>query len=158
MQIPKIELGPIWPPLPESDESTQNASEPVQGHAEIPQAGRSDSAKFTPGPWEVVDRRQAPLKNIAIVRQGVKIGEVSSVHQRDYLAGFKDDRDSQAADAIDAIGLANANLFAAAPDMYEALKHCSAFLINYTDFEKQGFAKHAYELARAALTKAGGPL
>lgn len=136
------------------NESAQNASEPVQGHAEIPWATRSDSAKFTPGPWEVVDRRQAPLKNIAIVRQGVKIGEVSSVHQRDYLAGFKDDRDSQAADAIDAIGLANAHLIASAPDLYEALTAA----IKATEDDDIDAFYDALEIARAALTKAGGPL
>ncbi len=70
----------------------------------------------TPGPWQVIDRRHAPLKNIQVADQlGNFVAEMQHVHQRDYQGGFKGDH--KAADAYDAVGLANARLIAAAPDL-----------------------------------------
>ena len=78
----------------------------------------------TPGPWTVEDRRHAALKNIRVVAAGPReVCQVADVHQRDYQGGFcgsKEEHD--AADAIDATGLDNARLIAAAPDMLAALK------------------------------------
>lgn len=48
---------------------------------------------------------------------------MSHTHQRDDQGGFKGNREGHAAaDAIDAIGLANACLIAAAPDLLAACK------------------------------------
>jgi hypothetical protein len=74
----------------------------------------------TPGPWVVEDRRNAALKNIRIVSGSHEIGEVSDVHQRDYQGSFNGDH--KAADALDAIGLANARLIAASPDLLALAK------------------------------------
>lgn len=79
------------------------------------------SEKHTPGPWEVEDRRHAPLKNIRIVAGNHDIAWMSDVHQRDYQAGYKRS-DQPEADAKDAVGLANARLIAAAPELLAACK------------------------------------
>jgi hypothetical protein len=75
----------------------------------------------TPGPWKVEDRRKAPIKNIRIVGNGGhEVAEVSDVHQRDHLSPRK--WSDEEANAIDAEGLANAQLIAAAPDLLAACK------------------------------------
>jgi hypothetical protein len=65
----------------------------------------------TPGPWTVEDRRNAPLKNVQIVAGFHRVAEVHDVHQRDYQGSFAGDH--AAADAVDAVGLANAAFIAA---------------------------------------------
>jgi len=77
----------------------------------------------TPGPWAVEDRRHAALKNIRVVAAGRReVCQVHDVHQRDLQGSFRGSKEEcAAADAIDAIGLANARLIAAAPDAYEIL-------------------------------------
>ena len=70
--------------------------------------------KHTPGPWRVEDRRHAALKNIRVVAGYHDICWVSDVHQRDYQGSFTGDH--EAADRLDALGIANAQLIAAAPE------------------------------------------
>jgi hypothetical protein len=78
-------------------------------------------SKHTPGPWQVLDRRRAALKNIAVADAlGNDVAEMHHVHQRDYQGSFRGDH--KAADAYDAIGLANARLIAAAPELLAACK------------------------------------
>lgn len=101
--------------------------------------------KHTPGPWRVEDRRNAALKNIRIVAGDHKVGEVSDVHQRDYQGSFRGDH--EAADALDAVGLANARLIAAAPELLEALKG----VVRVADR-----ATNEFDAARTAIAKAVG--
>lgn len=67
------------------------------------------AAQHTPEPWRVEDRRHAPLKNIRILAGLHEIGEVSDVHQRDQrCGGFEPRTGTIGADAVDALGIANA--------------------------------------------------
>ena len=98
----------------------------------------------TPGPWEVQDRRRAPLPNIRIKSGSHEVAQVSDVHMRD---DHWHDWTHKEADAVDAEGLANARLIAAAPELRDALREILAI----TD------RKHdAWDKARAALAKAEG--
>lgn len=73
----------------------------------------------TPLPWAVDDRRRAALKNIRIVAGDHDVCWLQDVHQRDHLGGFKGDH--EAADAVDAVGLANANLIVLAVNTHADL-------------------------------------
>lgn len=77
--------------------------------------------KHSPLPWEVLDRRSAPLKNIKIMSGFQVVGEVAAVHQRDPLAGYRADRDSVVADVVDELGLANAEYIVEACNAHPAL-------------------------------------
>lgn len=109
----------------------------------------------TPGPWSVEDRRRAALKNIRIVAGNHEVCEVSDVHQRDDQGGFRGDH--KAADAVDAIGLANARLISAAPDLLEALIELREAEINppLIRHEATRWAE-AMRKANAAIHKAQG--
>ena len=74
----------------------------------------------TPGPWIVEDRRRAPLPNIRVVSALGEIAQVSDVHMRDDLSPMKWTHEQ--ADEVDAKGLANAKLIAAAPELLAALR------------------------------------
>jgi hypothetical protein len=79
-------------------------------------------SEHTPIPWRVEDRRHAPLKNIRIVAGCEEICQVYPVHQRDDQGGFKGNKEShEAADAIDAVGLANAAFIVEACNSHAAL-------------------------------------
>ncbi len=79
--------------------------------------------QHTPGPWTLEDRRRAALKNIRVISGIEEIAWMSHTHQRDDQGGFKgSSEDHAAADVVDATGLANARLIAAAPDLLAALK------------------------------------
>ena len=109
------------------------------------------ATEHTSGPWTMEDRRGAALKNIRVVSGNQEIAEMSHVHQRDHQGGFRGDHDSHAAaDAVDAIGLANARLIAAAPDLLAALEA-------WVEAEQASDTElycHAQDLRNAAIAKA----
>ena len=117
----------------------------------------SDTTGPTCGPWRVDDRRHAPLKNIRIVgADGHQVGEVSDVHTRDYLhSGWTNEQ----ADAVDALGLANANLMAAAPDLLFACRAAFPWIasqIEYTGCSVKDPCERVAELLCEAIKKAEG--
>ena len=92
-------------------------------------------SKFTPGPWTVEETAETYW--IGTVRANThKVGEV--------ITGL--DHGPYTEDAEERI-LANANLLAAAPDLYEALDAI---------IRRVALVSPYYEMARAALTKADG--
>ena len=95
---------------------------------------------FTPGPWEPIPKGESSCKTVWCKRHliaEVASGDWSDNHQ-----------------AIDrSVAAANANLIAAAPDMYEALK---AVLENlYTPISSSSLDR-AENMTNAALAKAEG--
>lgn len=98
------------------------------------------NAEMTPGEWEAEDRRGAALKNIRVVSGRHDVCEVSDVHQRDYQGSFRGDH--KAADAVDAVGLANGSGIAA---LRNALPRIIAVLTRAESAERR------IELARQAL-------
>jgi hypothetical protein len=102
---------------------------------------------FTPGPWHVKDRRHAPLPNIQILDEhGHEVAQASDVHMRDYLSPHA--WTNEQANQTDAIGLANARLMAAAPELYESLKN---IIESFSDDELLG--SENWNMARAAIAK-----
>ncbi len=80
-----------------------------------------------PTPWEVDDRRNAPLPNIRIMCGENEIAQVSSIHMRDDLSPRKWTHEQ--ADEVDATGLANAALICKAVNCHEQLlAGCNALL------------------------------
>lgn len=91
---------------------------------------REPQEAFTPGPWEIVDRRKAPLPNVIIVgADGSTVACVEGVHMRDPMlrSSRSDDRGRwtpEDAEAADSRALRNAHLIVAAPALYEVIaKH-----------------------------------
>lgn len=78
----------------------------------------AEGAQASPRPWRVEDRRGAPLKNIRVMAGTHEVAQVADVHQRDHLGGFRGNH--AAADAVDAVGLANAALICKAVNRLEA--------------------------------------
>ena len=118
----------------------------------------------TPGKWTVEDRRKAPLKNIRIVSDDHEICWVSDVHQRDLLAArsspnfFDGSKEAEAAaDAIDELGIANARLIAAAPELLKCGERALSILEEAVEIGG-GDPKthHACANLRAAIAKAKG--
>ncbi len=110
--------------------------------------------KFTPGPWEYCEMNQEHFDNFCgpfgAIEPCVKIGS-SIIKLRCFvLPGTSGEEIGE--------WKANANLMAAAPDMYEALK----FLVEAVTYidnepgESRGAFEIAVERAEAALTKAVG--
>lgn len=97
--------------------------------------------KFTPGPW-------------LAGREGYNEGVVYSMYDGICqvfgvpMNAWADDVGSEFSE-----GMANARLIASAPDLYEALKACLA----YIEDDEGADSKHpAGDMARAALSKAEG--
>lgn len=93
-------------------------------------------SEHTPGPWIVRDRRRAPLPNIQILSGATEIARVSHVHMRDDLSPRKWTHEE--ADSLDSIGLANALLIAAAPELLEAAIKAAAFIKEIMAFYGDG--------------------
>ena len=68
------------------------------------------SEKFTPGPWQTIDMSWE--YSVIIDEDAARIAQVF----------IRDEVDEETQDKFEEIKDANANLIAAAPDMYEALK------------------------------------
>lgn len=98
------------------------------------QAIRERAEKATPGPWSAEDRRRAALKNIRVIAGREDVCELSHVHQRDYQGSFRGDH--AAADALDIIGLANADFIAHArqdiPDLLAYVERLESSLARVT--------------------------
>lgn len=109
----------------------------------------------------VEDRRDAALKNIRVVAGRHKVCEVYDVHQRDYQGSFRGDH--AAADAVDAVGLANAAFIVRACNCHDQLlAACEAALDpDPCRYDHHGFCQaHTLakpceqELIRAAIAAA----
>lgn len=118
-------------------------------------------SKRTPGPWTVEDRRHAALKNVRIVADYHPVAEVFDVHQRDYQGSFTGNH--AAADAVDAVGLANAAFIVRAvnahDDLLAALRSISdrASCAPHDDADEANKEFSRILLtARAAIAKAQG--
>jgi len=84
--------------------------------------------KFTKGEWTVEDGTQVVCGNRLVANTG------------GYTTNYSLERETNEA---------NAQLIAAAPELYEALKH-------YVELDKDGIFKDMYLLATTALAKAEG--
>lgn len=102
-------------------------------------AGELDAApSFTPGPWETVDRRSAPLRNILIVgADGSHVAQAEGVPTLDRRFRW----DSAETTAADARALANAYLIAAAPALYAAALAALPTILTY--IEEVGGCDHS---------------
>jgi len=96
------------------------------------------SDKTTPRPWRVYDRRRAALPNIAIFAGHEKVGEVSSVHMRSRCGGYDPSRDSEGANAVDAVGLANAELIVRCVNSHDALVEACEAALNMEHIRRAG--------------------
>ena len=90
--------------------------------------------KYTPGPWEIEQRRG---RRICIHAE--TWGHLAEVYQ---TPSTKEE------------GLANANLIAAAPELYEALKACHLQMLQSNNNSE--YAEEANNLAVAAISHAEG--
>jgi hypothetical protein len=114
----------------------------------------------TPIPWTVDDRRNAPLKNIRVTAGGHEVCQLSDVHQRDYYGSFTGDH--KAADAVDAVGLANANLIVRAVNCHDELlavigdltERLDVLVENTPEGDEPPVSPGLMEAARAAIAKA----
>lgn len=106
-------------------------------------------ATFTPGPWRI--RINGNIGNSIEAQSGRKI------HPHDTgwrcVAHFQDCTNSDDALEQGANLIANGNLIAAAPDLFEALQLVKR-LLNYTGEDASGFAAEVDERIDAALSKA----
>jgi len=108
--------------------------------------------KWTPGPWAIYHDHPNPetAKDMATIRHvgALKHEDVTNVFLCDY-PGKLGER-----------ARANAQLIAAAPDLYEALAHMAAMLcaacLAISGSETRRLALEAVEDARAILAKARG--
>ena len=105
--------------------------------------------KHTAGPWTVSGHH-------------VDNGRIQIGSQKDYICELywePNDEISKAANWTEAE--ANANLIAAAPDMYEALIEIEQFLTSYEIFDRNGKNMYedisgTFEIIEAAIAKAEG--
>ena len=104
-------------------------------------------ARFTPGPW-VFDGQNAGMTYSAGYGLLNESGESIGIHV-DCSHGFVNKHG-------EGVSEANANLIAAAPDMYEALRAGIEVLTALYGQRKDGPGKQAFEKMRKALSKARG--
>ena len=95
--------------------------------------------KFTPGPWRIVQREEQDFvskpKN---VRVGPAICGVEKSTTTISIHANPDAGPCPDVEKLDAIGHANADLIAAAPDLYEAAEMCCKFLEDICGVSEQG--------------------
>ena len=112
------------------------------------------NAKFTPGPWRIVQREEQDFvskpKN---VRVGPAICGVEKSTTTISIHANPDAGPCPDVEKLDAIGHANADLIAAAPEIYEALE--SILEIGKRDMSNPKYDAY-FQSAHAALAKARG--
>jgi hypothetical protein len=100
--------------------------------------------KFTPAPWNLSDQYGSEIynDNNLLIGQTLNFLTASAKQKKDFKVLDISDLDEI---------MANANLIAAAPELYEALEWC----VNYLEIER-GEDNNPIEVAEKALAKARG--
>ena len=115
------------------------------------------SAKYTPGPWLLVTGSQFDQENPSLDGFAVGYAEVG-ISTVTIRAVGQTMTPCPSLEVLEQIGLANANLMAAAPDLLEALETLLGALCETPD-GRSSVLRHvpmAMDMARAAIAKAKG--